>query len=79
MDDGIGFLDAILSIFELCDPEKPECPRVTDWSIWDGSDTLDNPFDIGSLSNLPEPVFLLIHCLLWPVILYSFIENYLNQ
>jgi len=44
--DLIGFLDALLSIFEACDEEKPACPRVTDWSIWDGSDTLDNPFDI---------------------------------
>ena len=45
-DDLIGFLDALLSIFELCDEEKPACPRITDWSIWDGSSTLDNPFDM---------------------------------
>ena len=49
MDDLIGFLDAILSIFELCEPEKPECPRVTDWSIWDGSDAVLDVFDVNAL------------------------------
>ena len=47
--DLVGFLDALLSIFELCKPEKAECPRVTDWSLLDGSDSMDNPFDVESL------------------------------
>ena len=47
--DIMGFLDAILSIFDLCAPEKPECPRISDWSIWDGSETVDNPFDVGRI------------------------------
>ena len=47
--DVLGFLDALLSIFDLCAPEKPECPRISDWSIWDGSDTDENPFDVGRI------------------------------
>ena len=50
-DDIIGFLDAILSIFEICDSNKGECPRITDWSIWDGSTSDDNPFDLSGIAD----------------------------
>ncbi len=49
--DLVGFLDAILSIFDLCKPDEPACPRVTDWSIWDGSTSIDNPFDTSRIIN----------------------------
>ena len=49
--DLVGFLDAILSIFEICDSNKGECPRITDWSIWDGSTSDDNPFDLSGIAD----------------------------
>ena len=47
--DVLGFLDALLSIFDFCAPEKAECPKVSNWSLWDGSDVQENPFDVSSI------------------------------
>ncbi len=47
--DVMGFLDGILSIFDFCAPEKPECPKVSSWSLWDGSDVQENPFDVNRI------------------------------
>ena len=47
--DVLGFLDALLSIFDFCAPEKAECPKVSSWSLWDGSDTEENPFDVSRI------------------------------
>ena len=47
--DILGFIEGILS-FLSCE-EKPECPQLESWSLWDGGDVSASAFDPTSLIN----------------------------
>lgn len=47
--DVLGFIEGILS-FLSCE-EKPECPQIESWSLWDGADIPSTTFDPTSLIN----------------------------
>ena len=47
--DVLGFIEGILS-FLSCE-EKPECPEIDGWSLWDGADIPAANFDPTSLIN----------------------------
>ena len=47
--DVLGFIEGILS-FLSCE-EKPECPELESWSLWDGGDVASPSFDPTSLIN----------------------------
>ncbi len=47
--DVLGFIEGILS-FLTCE-EKPECPQIESWSLWDGADIPSAAFDPTSLIN----------------------------
>ena len=47
--DVLGFIEGILS-FLSCE-EKPECPEIESWSLWDGADIPTANFDPTSLIN----------------------------
>jgi len=45
--DVLGFIEGILS-FLSCE-EKPECPQIESWNLWDGADVSSPSFDPTSL------------------------------
>ena len=49
VDDILGFVEGILSYLS-CE-EKPKCPKIEDWSLWDGASIPTANFDPTSLIN----------------------------